>query len=174
MAQFDLWKVGRDTTEFTLFLYLVFYTSLFTTEPSIHCNYSLNSGLATAFLYPNECPCFSLSDDQANSSVPFVQSPKQPVILFNAFISFLDVASARYAFGCNNSHNRHFSTDSTVETTLPNDSTRATFAASASSMNNKAIDGSGNADSSRYFSMESAFEENFSPVAYDVQDQYYL
>ena len=61
-----------------------------------------------------------------------------------------------------------------METTLPNDFTRATFAASASSMNNKAIDGSGNADSSRYFSMESAFEETFSPVAYDVQDQYYL
>ena len=41
-------------------------------------------------------------------------------------------------------------------------------------MNNTTIGSSEDADSSRYFSMESAFEENFSPVAYDIQDQYFL
>ena len=57
---------------------------------------------------------------------------------------------------------------------LPNDSTRASFASSANQTNNTTIGSSENADSSRYFSMESAFEESFSPVAYDVQDQYVL
>lgn len=149
-------------------------TSRFTTERSIRCNYSLIPGLATAFLYPNECPCFSPSDDQANSSVPFVQSPKLRVILSDAFISLLDVVSVRGAFGCNNSYNRHFSTDSTAKTVLANDSTRTAFTASANQMNNTTIGSSEDADSSRYFSMESAFEENFSPVAYDIQDQYFL
>jgi len=134
----------------------------------------LISGLATAFLYPNECPCFSPSDDQANLSVPFEQSPKLRVFLSDVFLSFLDVASIRGAFGCGNSYNRHFSTDSSAETVLPNDSTRASFAASANQTNNTTIGSSENADSSRYFSMESAFEESFSPVAYDVQDQYVL
>ena len=102
-----------------------------------------------------------------------MQSPKLRVILSDDVISFLDVASVQCAFGCNNNYNRHFSTESTAKITNPNDSANGVFAAAANQMNNPAIGGSENAEASRYFSMESAFEEDFSPVAYDVQDQYF-
>lgn len=82
------------------------------------------------------------------------------------------MSCARSAYQCRSGNYRCFSTDASAQTVSSNAAEKQSVASSVKEMEALRNVASESSDSSRFFSMESSFEETISPIVADVQDQW--